>query len=305
MGLEFILSVATKSTPKGVDFLFWIMYFFYIDESGSPDTHHEPLLNGETPVFTLNSICVREDDWKKIDRDYLKLKTRFFSKEIGTKRAEYFEVKGHILTQRHNSNNRRYHAFIKQVLLLCQNYGIWFFSIIFIKNPSSPTDKKSLYTMALQYLVERFHALLEESVDGGNGLMIIDSRMHNLNVEVAKSHLSFIFGHDTGKSFDKIIEAPMFADSRLTVGLQITDIIGSCIYTNYYYKNSMFFPGAIDYSHMDKYWSYLLALQFKSTKLYDGYPRNGYRLIDFHSWVHIWAKLDAVRDQLAENTKQC
>lgn len=259
------------------------MYFFYIDESGNPDIHHEPLLNGETPIFTLNSISVRENDWKRLDREYNKLKRRFFSKEIGTKRAEYFEVKGRILTQRHNRNNRRYHAFIKQVLLLCQNYGIWFFSIIFIKNPNSPTDKKSLYTMALQYLVERFHALLEESEEDENGIMIMDSRMHNLNLEVAKSHLSFIFGHDTGKTFDKIIEAPMFADSRLTVGLQVTDIIGSCIYTNYYYKNSMFFPGATDYSHMDKYWSYLSACQFRSRELYDGYPRNGYRLIDYHS----------------------
>jgi len=142
--------------------------------------------------------------------------------------------------------------------------------------------------MALQYLVERFHALLEESEDDENGIMIMDSRMHNLNLEVAKSHLSFIFGHDTGKTFDKIIEAPMFADSRLTVGLQVTDIIGSCIYTNYYYKNSMFFPGATDYSHMDKYWSYLSACQFRSRDLYDGYPRNGYRLIDYHSWVYTW-----------------
>jgi hypothetical protein len=258
------------------------MYFFYIDESGNPESHHEPLLNGETPIFTLNAICISEDHWRNLDREYLRLKKRFFSTEIGSKSPEYYEIKGNELTSPHNRTNKRGHAFIKQVVNLYHQYNNSVFSIIFIKNPTKPTPKKSLYTMALQYLVERFHAFLEERADGGNGLLIIDSRMHNLDIEVAKSHLSFVFGHETGKTFNKIIEAPMFADSRLTAGLQITDIIGSCIYTNYYYRNCMFVQGAVNYSHMVNYWTILSDLQFKSKNLYEGYQRNGYRLIDFH-----------------------
>ena len=259
------------------------MYFFYIDESGNPEAHHEPLLNGETPLFTLNSICIREDKWKSIDREYHKLKRRFYRLEIGTEEALYYEVKGRKLATPRNRNNKRDHKFITQVLSLCLNNGIWFFSIIFIKNPSSPTDKKSLYSMALQYLVERFQIFLEESGDDENGIMVIDSRMHNLDIGLAKSHLSFIHGHTTGKTLDRIIEAPMFADSRLTAGLQITDIIGSCIYANYYYKNSIFISGALDYSHMAPYWSKLSSLEFKSRNQYDGYYIHGYRLIDFLS----------------------
>lgn len=136
--------------------------------------------------------------------------------------------------------------------------------------------------MALQYLVERFQIFLEESGGDENGIMVIDSRMHNLDIEVAKSHLSFIHGHTTGKTLDRIIEAPMFADSRLTAGLQITDIIGSCTYANYYHKNSMFISGALNYSHMASYWPQLSALEFKSRNQYDGYNVYGYRLIDFH-----------------------
>ena len=263
-------------------FYFLVMYFFYIDESGSPESHHEPLLNGETPIFTLNSLCVHENNWRNLDRDYLRLKKRFFAKEIGNKSPEYYEIKGNELTGPHNRTNDRDHAFLKQVISLCNRYNIFTFSIILVKNPANPTPKKSLYTMALQYLVERFHAFLEESADSGSGLMIVDSRMKNLDIEVAKSHLSFVFGHETGRTYNKIIEAPMFADSRLTVGLQITDIIGSCIFTDYYCRNCMFIPGAIDYSHMLAYWPDLFSLQFKSRNLYDGFQRNGYRLIDFH-----------------------
>lgn len=155
------------------------------------------------------------------------------------------------------------------------------FSIIFVKNVVKPTPKMSLYTMALQYLCERFQSFLEESPEQTNSILILDSRMSNIDIEVAKSHMSFIFGHDTGKTCDKILEAPMFANSMLTVGLQIVDIIGSCIYSNFYQRHRMFFQGALDYSHMILYWPSLDILQFKSKALYDGHTRYGFRVIDF------------------------
>ena len=83
------------------------MYLFYIDESGSPEGHHSPLLNGETPIFSLNALCIKEQDWRTLDRDYLKLKKRFFQKEIGANRAEQFEIKGRKSRGKFSSNIRR------------------------------------------------------------------------------------------------------------------------------------------------------------------------------------------------------
>lgn len=259
------------------------MYFFYVDEAGSPEGHHEPLLAGETPIFTLNSLCITSQNWKDLDRDYLRLKKRFFRKEIGNGPAEYFEIKGSELTRPGSRTNKRAHKFIENVFGLCTKHSATLFSIIFVKDPVTPTSKKSLYTMALQYLCERFQAFLEEGVDSEDGIIIMDSRMHNVDLEVAQSHLSFIFGHATGRTCDKILEAPMFANSKLTAGLQVTDIMGSCIYTNFYQRNCMFVSGALNYSHMAVYWPNLLALQFQSQRLYDGHQRMGYRVIDFYS----------------------
>ena len=257
------------------------MYFFYVDEAGSPEGHHEPLLEGETPIFSLNAMSIREDNWKAFDRNYLTLKRRFFEKEIGTRTAEYFETKGSELTRPGNRANIRGHKFIKQVLSLCEKHEASLFSIVFIKNSTKPTSKKSLYTMALQYLCERFQAFLEETTDNENGMIIVDSRMHNIDLEVAQSHLSFIFGHKTGRTCDRILEAPMFANSRLTAGLQVIDIVGSCIYSNFYHRNRIFIPNALDYSHMGVYWQEVTSLEFKSQKTYDGHSRNGFRVIDF------------------------
>jgi hypothetical protein len=259
------------------------MYFFYVDEAGSPESHHEPLGNGETPIFTLNSLCIKDTSWRELDRDYLALKRQFFKKEIGTRRAEYYEVKGNELTQPHNKTSRRRHEFIRRVFSLCGTHCACSYSIIFLKNPSKPTPRRSLYTMALQYPVERFQVFLEENTEATNGIIIIDSRMQNLDIEVAKSHLSFIFGHSTGKSCDKILEAPLFANSSLTVGLQVTDIVSACIYANYYHRNRMFIQGPLDYSHIAYCWPLLQSMEFKSQKQYDGHTIHGYHFIDFYS----------------------
>lgn len=259
------------------------MFFFYVDEAGSPEGHHEPLVSGETPIFTLNSVCINENNWRDFDREYLRRKKRFYSREIGSSVAEYYEIKGSELTRPGNRENKRGHRFIEQVLRLCKEYNAPLFSITFIKNVSEPTSKTSLYTMALQYLCERFQAFLEENTVSENGVIIIDSRMHNIDLEVAKSHLSFVFGHVTGRTCDKILEAPMFTNSKLTAGLQIADIVGSCIYTNLYHRNRIFIPSDLDYSHMEKYWSSLSDLEFRSKKTYEGHYRNGFRVIDFTS----------------------
>lgn len=265
------------------------MFFFYVDEAGSPEGHHEPLLSGETPIFTLNSVCINENDWKAFDREYLRRKKRFFSKEIGTGIAEYFEIKGNELTRPGSRENKRGHKFIEQVLQLCKNYNTSLFSITFIKSVSNPTPKTSLYSMALQYLCERFQAFLEENTttENENGVIIIDSRMHNIDLGVAKSHLSFVFGNVTGRTCDKILEAPMFTNSKLTAGLQVVDIVSSCIYTNRYERSRLFIPSILDYSHMEKYWPSLLDLEFRSKEMYGGHPKNGFRVIDFYSKTDI------------------
>jgi len=163
------------------------------------------------------------------------------------------------------------------VLRLCDKYSLPFFSIIIRKDHMAPVNRTSLYTMSLQYLVERFQAFLDESND--NGLMVVDARVHNIDFQVAKSHLSFVFGNITGKQCDRIIEAPMFTDSRLSAGLQLVDNVSSCIYSTNYYWKCRNIPGAHNYSHMTKYRPYLVSREFHSKFRHNGFLRRGYRYI--------------------------
>jgi hypothetical protein len=257
------------------------MYFFYIDESGSVAPHHEPLKEGETPLFCLNALAIREDKWRHLDRQYLYLKREFFKKEIGTRRAEYYEVKGNYLLAPANRGSRRNAEFLRRTLRLCDRLGAQGFSIAVIKNPDTPSTSRTLYSLALQYLVERLHLFLDDCSDDPKGILIIDSRSRELDANVARSHLSFVFGHATGRGYHRILEAPLFADSKLTVGLQVADIIGSCIYANGMHRRCSTVPGVPDYSHSSAYWALLNTIQFKGPPSRSGLVTYGYRIIDW------------------------
>jgi hypothetical protein len=265
------------------------MFLIYADESGSSDPHSEPLVVGQTPIFVLASLALHADLWRNVDRSYLELKKQFFSREIGKGRPELFEIKGSQLVRPGNKNNRRTHTFVRRVMELCSNNHMIAFAVGFKKNPLRPTSKTSMYTMALQYLVERFHGFLEETEKGltpehetqhAQGIIVADSRMRNLDLNVATSHLSFIFGHAVGQTCTRVIEAPTFTHSELSVGVQLTDILAACLYARFYRRSCRTIAKALDYSHMEYVDEYLDRLEWHAKTPFNGYFLRGYRFLD-------------------------
>src|SRR2546430_883977 len=194
----------------------------YIDEAGSPDAHHNPLGNGETPLFSLVGLALPLAEWRLRDRDYLRLKRQFFPDLMGRpgKRDEEVEIKGRDLTGPHQKNSLRRQEYNRRVLRFIEQHGGKGFAATFLKDANNPTPSRSLYTKALQILVERVSVYVAESQTYSHALLICDSRMKGstgLDLDVARSHMSYIFGHTTGRTFTNIVEAPLFADSRLTV----------------------------------------------------------------------------------------
>jgi len=256
----------------------------YVDEAGSPDSHSIPIKSGETPIFTLAAIAFPLWEWRARDRSLLSLKRQFFPDYCGKGiRDEEVEIKGRDLAAPRNKRNKRNHIFNQRVLsFIAQNSGCCF-GTTFLKNASKPASSQSIYTQALQILVERISLYITEHPAYSNAILVCDSRMRGitgLDIGVARSHMSYIFGHETGRTFINILEAPMFCDSRLTVGLQITDIFASNLYSNHYHYHCGKITGAVDYSHMQTYWKILDKLEFKSKGMLDGYKIFGYRVVD-------------------------
>jgi len=261
---------------------------FYIDEAGSTAKYSIPVRpdRGETAVFCLFALAMPLVDWRDFDRDYLRLKLRFFQKEIDESRwrAALWEIKGNDLCAPRNKDSQRRHAFLREVFDLCERYEATAFGTTFLKDHVNPMSPEARYAMGLQYLAERFNIYLAESHAYDYGILIADERMKRLNRQVATSYLSYMFGHETGRSLTYLVEGPLFADSRLTAGLQIADNIAAALFANHYDHYCGDIPGAPDYSHIPpRYWPRLRGLQFKSKRRYDGYVQYGYRVCDHRS----------------------
>jgi hypothetical protein len=267
------------------------MFIFYVDESGSPHSHNEPLRNGETPLFVLASLAFQADEWRDLDREYLRLKTRFFQDELKKKRPEQHEIKGTALIGPHNRGSRRRHAFAHLAFKLCVQHRARGFAVIFRKNPVEPMSSTSMYTMALQHLVQRFHCFMDETTRGvtiglpqqrgrGQGIIVADSRLNNLDLNVAISHLSFIFGNPAGQKCTSIVEAPTFTFSQLSVGIQLTDIFAAYIYARTYSRHCRTIENSVDYSHLAYFNNFATKLEFWSEESYDERRIRGFRYID-------------------------
>jgi hypothetical protein len=236
------------------------MYIFYVDESGSPQRHNEPLKNGQTPLFVLASLAFPAERWRTLDRAYRGLRARFFPDEIKDKRPELHEIKGTDLINPHNRTSQRRHAFARDVLALCRANQARAFAVIIKKSTVQPIPQTSMYTMALQYLIERFQCFLDETSDGltvglpkedSHGVIIADSRLNNLDLNVALSHLSYVFGNPVGQKCTRMVEAPTFTFSQLSVGLQLTDIFAAFTYGRAYHRHCHGIAGGRDPRSVD------------------------------------------------------
>lgn len=258
---------------------------FYTDESGSTENFSEPLKAGTTPVFTLTSVALPLEEWRNFDRKYNNLKSHFFPEMLERKgRKEDIEIKGNDLTSPRNKESTRRKDFLNRVFKLLKDFDAKIFAVTFIKDKDSPIAGRSMYTHGFQILLERFNKYIETSGKFSSGIIICDSRAgtmkgQGLDKEVAKSFQSYIFGNERGKKFTAMQEAPLFADSKITVGLQLADIVSSVIYTNHYYYYTNSIEGAVDYSHMQQWWKRITELEF-NYESDGGYSMHGIRVIN-------------------------
>jgi Protein of unknown function (DUF3800) len=265
----------------------------YLDESGDAYRHDIPLREGQKPIFTLAGAALPLSEWRNYQRDFHALKLKFFNNEIekSSKGLHQWEFKGNRAIAPRNAESERIAVFTHKVLDIVENYAGRLFSVSFVKDHVEPTPHTSQYTKALQILAECFDIFLREKSETARGVIILDSRMAHLqkgsglDYIVAVSLMTYIFGNDQGRQLKRLQEAPLFADSTITAGIQMADIIAPLMYASTYRlqlspDGKSHARGYLNYTHVERYWAHLQKLKFQSQSLYQGYRKNGFRMFD-------------------------
>jgi hypothetical protein len=276
-----------------VDELRMPTWALYLDESGDANSHSVPLKVGETPVFALAGTALPLSHWRAYQSEYSSLKLQFFKNEIdkSSKSQHQWELKGNRLVAPRNADSQRLAGFAHKTLDLVENNTGRLFSVAFLKCATKPTSHISMYTKALQILAEAFDIFLREKSETARGIIILDSRMAHLkkgsglDYTVATGLLSYVFGNELGRQLKRLQEAPLFADSCLTSGIQIADIVAGLMYANTYRINLSSAAncddmGYLNYAHVERFWPHLLKLKYHSASQYNGYFKTGFRFFD-------------------------
>ena len=210
------------------------MYFCYIDEAGCTGN----LPSNQTdiqPVFVLCGLIIPESSIVSITHDFLALKRQFNPSLAQTLDHALDIVKHEIkgaedlrkpIRKNNRNNKRRAIGFLDKVLDILEKHECQILPHIYVKSPHKEMDGVSLYSRSTQYINSHFQAFLHQQ--DSKGIMIADSRNHELNVRVSHSIFTQKF-KTSGDAYPNVIEMPVYGHSDNLVAIQITDILCSAL----------------------------------------------------------------------------
>ena len=210
-----------------------MFHLCYLDESGCTG----PLPSAESPiqpVFVVAGLIVPADDITEMTREFMAVKRRFdpglFSKDAHNLDALLREIKGSRLRGdlKSPSRNRKRAAlgFLHKALELLERRGARLVGRVRIKPVGGEFRGRQVYTSSVQAVAGDFQRFLESRQS--RGIVVCDSRSRELNANVAHSLFTQKL-KSSGDSYSRLLDAPLFADSRNHAGIQFADLICSAI----------------------------------------------------------------------------
>ena len=207
------------------------MRICYIDESGD-GRRPDPNKPAVPPAFVICGLVVESAVVADLTTRFLQVKGRYHPRKAGHLPLDGIlnEVKGSEIRRDIRSGSRRRtraaFGFLDQITDLLSTCDVGVIGRVWIKDRSTDSDERSMYTFSIQNIVEHFQHDLETA--STSGLVICDSRSTSLNENVAHSVFTKMFKL-SGNAYPNMAEMPVFGHSANHAGLQLSDLITSAL----------------------------------------------------------------------------
>ena len=196
----------------------------FIDESGYP----RPTDSTINPV--LLGICMHELDIKPITNQIYKLKDSLYGKQDEIKSTKL--VREATITKNRTINK----AYTEGMINIATSYDTAVFAVIM--------DKPQRQVVVPEQHLPRQYYLLLKKVEfycrrhhQGKAMMIFDEIHEEADRKIAEALTGFLFKTDLGRSFDHILEMPLFVSSAVTPSVRLADIFAGI--TRHYYEQNL------------------------------------------------------------------
>lgn len=196
----------------------------FIDESGYP----RPTDSTKNPV--LLGVCIHENDIKPITNQIYKLKDNIYGKQDEIKSTKLIR-EATILKNR--TKNKTY---VESMINIICSYNAAVFAVIMDK-PDKPVMIPEHHLPRQYYLLLKKIEFFCDHHQYGKAMLIFDEIHEEADRKIAEAITGFLFKTPFGRSFQHILEMPLFVSSAVTPAIQFADIFAGVI--RHYYENNL------------------------------------------------------------------
>ena len=196
----------------------------FIDESGYPrptDSTNNPVLLG---------VCIREADIKPITNQIYKLKESLYGKQDEIKSTKL--IREATITKNRTINR----GFTEGMVDIALAYDTAIFAVIM--------DKPKENIVVPEHHLPRQYYLLLKKIEFycrkhhyKKAMLIFDEIHEEADRKISDALTGFLFKTDLGRSFEHILEMPLFVSSAVTPSVQLADIFAGI--TRHYYEQGL------------------------------------------------------------------
>jgi hypothetical protein len=217
------------------------------------------------------AVALRPQLSKAFSREVFNLEKKFWR----ISEPHEFEIKGRMLLSKRALTSPKKIEFVEEVLSICKHYQILAFCIGMrqIGGPmlTGLIPEDSRIFRVYHYLLERVEAMMQEDYPEDMAIVLLDSSDKETNKQRAIAFGNFLYGHEAGKSMQKIVECPFFVTSTLTPGIQIADLFAYALAQQNLGRRE---------PKLREIYERIRELEWRSTRVDVEYPLRGFRFID-------------------------
>lgn len=188
----------------------------FIDESGYP----RPTDSSEYSV--LMAVCIYEKDIRAINNAIFKLKNQIFGKQSEIKATNLIRKQ----TIDYNRTNNKLYA--DKFVDIATSYNITTFCVIMKRPLELPIAEDGVLPKQYHLLLKKVE-FFSERHGIEKAIFVFDETNEGEDLKTADCFNGFLFKSRLGKTFDRILETPLFVSSKITPAIQIADIFAGIV----------------------------------------------------------------------------
>ena len=237
----------------------------FIDESEWP----KPSAPSGYTVWA--AVALQPQLSKSFSREIFNLERKFWR----INEPHEFEIKGRMLLSSRALTSPKKVEFVEEVVSLCKHYQLLTFAVGMqqLEEPmlAGFSSEESRIFRVYHYLLERVEAMMQESYLDDMAMVLLDSADKETNKRRAIAFGNFLYGHEAGKSIQKIVETPFFVSSSLTPGIQIADLFAYAVAQQNLGRKE---------AKLKKIGDRIREMEWRSSRTDVEFPLRGFRFID-------------------------